>query len=146
MNASFAVEDDHLMRPLGYHLSFDDNSWRWGIVFPLAHSSLKQHLAKPTKKHLQKPTDALLKPIHFVRCMLDVSLGLSAFTSNGWVHSDVKPSNILIFHDDTSANPSEIFRAKLADFGLSKRLESGRVPQQTEGTPKYIAPEVVRRD
>ncbi|KAI5080854.1 hypothetical protein GOP47_0004037 [Adiantum capillus-veneris] len=50
------------------------------------------------------------------------------------VHLDVKPQNILL---DT------VFRAKLADFGLSKLMERGHTQTVTamRGTPGYMAPE-----
>jgi serine/threonine protein kinase len=52
----------------------------------------------------------------------------------GWTHRDLKPSNILIGEDD---------RTFLTDFGLSVQI-GGREPVETQGTPRYMAPEIAR--
>lgn len=65
---------------------------------------------------------------------IEVGAGLSVAHSRQMVHRDVKPQNVLI---DTEG------RAKLTDFGISRRLEqdgltaTGRVL----GTTDYVAPE-----
>lgn len=56
------------------------------------------------------------------------------------LHRDIKPENILI---------SETGEAKLADLGLSKRLDEEchiTRPGKTLGTPLYISPELARGD
>ena len=48
------------------------------------------------------------------------------------LHRDVRPSNVLITLDD---------HAKLADFGTSRLLETGRQAATRVGSPPYMAPE-----
>lgn len=60
-----------------------------------------------------------------------VAEGLGAMHTQGYVHADIKPNNILV--GDTSV--------KIIDFGQS--CEIGSIKQRIQGTPDYIAPEQV---
>ncbi|MGE0759419.1 MAG: serine/threonine-protein kinase [Pirellulaceae bacterium] len=69
------------------------------------------------------------------RLMVEIGSALSLAHAHGMVHRDIKPANVLL-------NRSRL--AKLADFGLAKRIhqahaDDGRI---LTGTPNYMAPEL----
>jgi serine/threonine-protein kinase len=72
-----------------------------------------------------------------VRLAAEVGGALDALGAAGFVHRDVKPSNILL---DAQRG------ALLTDFGLAKRSDSTLLtsPGQMLGTLDYIAPELLR--
>ncbi|KAL6067248.1 mitogen-activated protein kinase kinase kinase NPK1, variant 2 [Balamuthia mandrillaris] len=67
-----------------------------------------------------------------------VLLGLAYLHDNNIVHRDIKGANILVDLEG---------RAKLADFGCSKKLEGDRlgINKTILGTPWWMAPEVIRQ-
>ncbi len=84
--------------------------------------------------------DGVLPVADVARIGAQVADALHVLHSNGIVHGDVSPGNILI---------TESGDAKLTDFGVSRAIWSdgtmttgGLVP----GTPAYLAPEVARGD
>jgi serine/threonine protein kinase len=74
-----------------------------------------------------------------------IALGMASAHSQGVVHGDLKPANIMVTSDG---------RAKITDFGLARRVAtSGTAFKEEEneetragltGTPRYMAPEQVR--
>jgi serine/threonine-protein kinase len=65
---------------------------------------------------------------------IKVARGLEALHQLGYVHTDIKPNNILVGSDGV---------VKVIDFGQSCRI--GHVKGRIQGTPDYIAPEQVER-
>jgi len=64
--------------------------------------------------------------------------GLAEMHSNGYVHADMKPHNIII-GSDIDGN----LTAKVIDLGQS--CKTGTIKKRIQGTPDYIAPEQVHR-
>jgi len=74
-----------------------------------------------------------LGPARATERVREVALALDAAHRAGVVHRDVKPGNVLLAADG---------RAKLADFGLARRLDDDRHGLGVAGTPVYMAPEL----
>jgi len=53
-------------------------------------------------------------------------------------HRDIKPENFLLYKEDDSSH------IKLIDFGLAKRVVPNEIMNKPNGTPYYIAPEVLK--
>jgi serine/threonine protein kinase len=69
--------------------------------------------------------------------------------SNNVVHRDVKPANILLdTHHGDAAGAESRFAVKLADFGISRVLDSTSITMHgtTVGTANYLSPEQARGD
>jgi hypothetical protein len=90
----------------------------------------------------------LLQSYHLIPLSIALSVAeqvagaLGAAHSLGFVHSDVKPANILI----QDLNPSFPWAVKLLDFGVAgKLLEQNRLtrPGMLVGTPYYMSPEQI---
>lgn len=58
---------------------------------------------------------------------------------SGFVHGDIKLDNFLL------ASSSQELILKLIDFGTCQRFESGVPLVKKQGSPSYIAPEVLKR-
>ncbi len=88
---------------------------------------LKSLLAKERK----------LPPERAVEIMQQVCLALEAAHSEGVVHRDLKPQNIMM---------DQKGRASVMDFGIARSLEFGGMTQTGAmiGTPEYMSPEQVR--
>ena len=80
-------------------------------------------------------TSGALDPLEATRLMLQISSALAAAHEVGMVHRDVKPENVMV---------TDTRDAKLADFGLAKRITSKQSIDGTVlcGTPNYMAPEL----
>ena len=69
-----------------------------------------------------------------VGIFLRVARGLDSLHQLGYVHTDIKPNNIIVGEDN---------EVKVIDFGQSCPI--GHVKGRIQGTPDYIAPEQVGR-
>jgi serine/threonine protein kinase len=63
--------------------------------------------------------------------IIQLAMGLKHLKNNHIIHRDIKPSNILI---------SDKGLLKIADFGISKLVESRHQARTCLGTPLYTAP------
>lgn len=75
------------------------------------------------------------KTIHHI--VVGILKGLKYLHEHGFVHRDLKPKNILL------SKKEQTLVAKLADFGISKKVGSddGNVSSQLLGSVEYMAPE-----
>ena len=83
---------------------------------------------------LQRSAEAGPIDLDFLRAVLASSLNALHFLhTNGIIHGDIKPSNMLISFQNV---------VKLGDFGLARRASSEQ-GSLLKGTTKYMAPELV---
>ncbi len=85
------------------------------------------------EQRLQRETKLPLSEI--VRISMEAARGLAAAHSQGLIHRDIKPGNILL------EPPSQ--RVKLTDFGLARIVDDVKLTRTgfVSGTPLYMAPE-----
>jgi tetratricopeptide (TPR) repeat protein len=79
-----------------------------------------------------------LAPERAAELCAEILRGLAACHEAGMIHRDVKPANVLFGKDG---------QPRVADFGLARLQQTDERVTQTGallGTPRYIAPEVVR--
>jgi serine/threonine protein kinase len=120
-----AVSHDNIIKLFEVHES--ENSIY--LVMELIQGNSLQDILK--KSSLRKGyTDIQLKGM--IRSMLDA---LAHVASQGIMHRDIKPGNILIEKDGT---------VKIVDFGLSTYVNVPKYIFKKCGTPGYIAPEVFK--
>lgn len=77
-----------------------------------------------------------LEPLQATNFMVQISSALEVAHDMGMVHRDIKPANVMVARSTY---------AKLADFGLAKRLaKSPRQNVRLSGTPSFMAPELFK--
>ena len=104
------------------------------IVMPILKESLRDRMTR----------DGALDPVEAIFLTVEVALALDAAHSQGLVHRDVKPENILLNDEG---------RPLLTDFGIAREVEVLRDATASRtlattgmpvGTPAYMAPELLR--
>jgi DNA-binding response OmpR family regulator len=80
-------------------------------------------------------------PLQVAALMRQVGSALAAVHAAGFIHRDVKPSNIFLVDERDG------FRAKVLDFGIAKPMDGDVTLTQARGgfigTPAYMAPEQI---
>ena len=80
----------------------------------------------------------------------DICNGLFQIHKKNFIHRDLKPENILIdqtsFPEGATPDPSELYTAKIADFGLSAEIHANVFHghdniNEVMGTILFMAPE-----
>ncbi|XP_075996672.1 myosin light chain kinase, smooth muscle [Genypterus blacodes] len=71
-----------------------------------------------------------------IKYMLQIVEGVGFIHTQGIVHLDLKPENIMCVNKTGS-------KIKLIDFGLARRLENAGTLKVLFGTPEFVAPEVI---
>jgi hypothetical protein len=113
---------------------YDAGDWE-GVLY-IAMRWVEEDL----KAHLRR--EGPLAPDHALAVAAQVGSALDAAHARGLLHRDVKPANILLESGEPGAPPI----AYLADFGLTKHLESRSgitASGQFVGTIDYMSPEQI---
>jgi serine/threonine protein kinase len=71
------------------------------------------------------------------RIIAEICAGLAHLHAAGWVHGDLKPSNVLLMSDGS---------VRLADFGLAAEIDGTHAYLPPGGTADYIPPERADED
>ncbi|KAF8754813.1 hypothetical protein HU200_011429 [Digitaria exilis] len=72
------------------------------------------------------------------RVMEQLLTGVGTMHAQGIMHFDLKPGNVLVGDEDR--------RLRICDFGLAKSVAALPLEGEPEGTPGYIAPEMLLRE
>jgi predicted ATPase len=106
-----------------------EHSGYWFVAMKLAPGELAALLR----------SEGRLEPRRAVSLVAQLASALDAAHAHGLVHRDVKPSNVLLEHDDGEE------RVYLADFGVARAaFADGDLAGELVGTVGYASPEQIR--
>ncbi len=118
------LRHDNLVRL--HELGVSDDTWFIAMEW-IDGDDLLQHL----RPKGQRPSNAELR-----MALCQLALAIDATHRAGFLHLDIKPSNVLVTDEG---------RVVLLDFGLAAHARTQTAPQglRTRGTPAYMAPEQI---
>jgi predicted ATPase/tRNA A-37 threonylcarbamoyl transferase component Bud32 len=102
-----------------------------------AEPKVSQRPAAGSGGSLPAPPGFTFDDVRLRSALVQVVQALSALHEAGYLHRDVKPSNILVTDDG---------QVVLLDFGLSQLIQQPQTVGDSLGTPAYMAPEAVTGD
>ena len=120
----------HIVEFLGSRIQAD----RFSLMSPVADMDLAKYLT--TTREASSANAAPIDRSSLSRMCGSLSAALTVLHSSGWIHGDIKPSNILVFKNE----PGD-FTAKLSDFGCAALRPHHE--EQIKVTPEYASPETI---
>jgi serine/threonine protein kinase len=115
------LSDSHIVRIMDYG---NDNNMNYIVMDYIDGQSLKYYMIN----------DGPMDPLRALNYTHQIAEGLSTANTQGVVHRDIKPQNILVNSNDM---------VKITDFGLARSRETVTLTQSNVfmGTAYYISPE-----